>query len=331
MRRLERNQDTSSTASRSISTPESLEEDEELVATIPSKRDRKLMRKAFKAIERDKVITAADVVHVKQVLYPQADAFDEAHDIAMNLAFHGATCNDKSVRFGLIERDTQISDSKEYDVELQRILAEFGVATNTDAATNSLMSDLVAAILHDLECHRNEMKSFARNRAGFWRWATSKALSLQIEHGGAWDAKPGAAPSVEKLKDRGDKNIGKLANLQITDTTTNLTRSHSSQSSPVIDPIALSVKENELKRSVSTSGAQAPTESMLTNPWTTQLRTKTGKSFPLGEGRIVRLSANNGLHHLRVKPDPKSWHDFVTSSHISSSSGEEYMHYDSDY
>jgi hypothetical protein len=312
-----------------INAPDSLEEDEELVTTIPLKRDRKLMRKAIKAIERDKVITAADVEHVKQVLYPQADATDEDQDIAINLAFHGATCNDKSVRFGLIERDTQTGDSEEDDVELQRILAEFGIATKVDAAATSLMSDLVAAILHDLECHRNEMRNFARNRAGFWRWATSKALSLQIEHGGAWDAKPGVATFVDESKDREDENIRKLPDLQIADTTTFLTRSHSSQSPPATNQTLLSVKKTGLKRSASTSRAQAPTNARLANPWMTQLRTKNGEKVPLREGRTVKLSSNNGLHHLRVKTDPRSWHDFATYSHASTSD-EEYMHYDSD-
>jgi hypothetical protein len=173
------------------------------------------------------------------------------------------------------------------------------------------------------------MRNFARNRAGFWRWATSKALSLQIEHGGAWDAKPGVATFVDESKDREDENIRKLPDLQIADTTTFLTRSHSSQSPPATNQTLLSVKKTGLKRSASTSRAQAPTNARLANPWMTQLRTKNGEKVPLREGRTVKLSSNNGLHHLRVKTDPRSWHDFATYSHASTS-GEEYMHYDSD-
>jgi hypothetical protein len=304
---------------------------------MPSKKDRKMMRKAIKAIDREKVITAADIARVAEVLHQEPDNQDqqlEDLELKLNLSFHASTCNTKSARMGFFEKDNEADDADTDKCELKRILSEFGVAAEVEGALGSLVAELVEAVLHDLDCHRGEMKTFARNRVGFWRWATSKALSHQIEHGKAWDDKAGA-PLVEQHTNAPatgfqDSDVCKRAQQPVIETSGRPARPSLLPTSPDIRHNAKSANENERKRPSTAAVAQAPSSTKTSpfNAWITPLTIRRGKKAPL-TGRTVKLSANNGLHHLRVKTRPRTLYDYTTYRHDYGSE-EEYIYYDSD-
>jgi hypothetical protein len=333
IRRLERDQEISTAPSRNTTTPPNAQEQAKATVMF-SKKDRKMMRKAIKAIDREKVITAADIARVAEVLHSEADELDEQLqdlELKLNLSFHASTCNTKSARFGFPEKDSETGDADLDKCEMKRILGEFGVAANAEGALGCLVADLVEAILHDLDCHRGEMKTFARNRAGFWRWATSKALSHQIEHGKAWDDKAGI-PLVEQTKNlpqegARESSVCEPAEQPVDET---VLKPSSFKSSVRIHSMATSVNENEIKRRLATTAAQVPSNTRLTpfNAWTTPLPIRRGEKAP-PTGRTVKLSANNGLHHLKVKTHPRTLYDYSTYRN-DYSSGEEYVYCDSD-
>jgi hypothetical protein len=218
--------------------------------------------------------------------------------------------------------------------EVKRILAELGVAADGDGALGCLISELTEAILHDLHCHHGEAKTFARNRAGFWRWATSKALSHQIEHGKAWDDKS-YTPLVEQPTtavpvDVRDPVVSTPSRQQTVETIVRPAEPNTLQPSPGTFHRSSAADENKLKRTFISTAAQAPSSTRAApfNAWITPLPVRRGKKPP-PTGRTVKLSANNGLHHFKVKPRPRKLYDYTTYRHDSGSE-EEYIYYDSD-
>ncbi|KAF2217302.1 hypothetical protein CERZMDRAFT_81233 [Cercospora zeae-maydis SCOH1-5] len=164
-----------------------------------TKREKKAAKKVAKAMERDKVVTTADIERVAQVLHPEpekeaAKADDESEDvpededIKWNLSFNYTTCNTKSLRHDYIARDRNDQFEVPED-DIRSILEKFEVNVNVGGKEGDLVAELTKAIKSDLQCFHEELETTARSKAGFWRWANKKHYRALMDRGKEWDDK----------------------------------------------------------------------------------------------------------------------------------------------
>ncbi|CAK3927035.1 Hypothetical predicted protein [Lecanosticta acicola] len=303
-----------------------------------TKKVRKAAKKAVRAMERDKVVTTADIQFIAQILHPKGDKeevevdmeeLEEDLEIKMNLKFNNSTCNTKSVRHDYITKDRE---SKEVDsTEIERILASLEVDPKAAGKEGELVVELVQAIKNDLVHYHDELKIIARNKAGFWRWANKRVYRDRVENGKEWDAKHDRDPeqnqgqeerrnselSVEmETEDETSTRNGSI-DLSIPESagtaiTVPSTKAASSRKAPPVPKL-----DTPLKETSSTLFAKTPSTNK-TPVLETDTPTKGASSEDPGWTRVgekvmkppvgkLTLASNGGLHHLESKPKANFW------------------------
>lgn len=174
-----------------------------------TKKERKAAKKAAKAMDRDKVVTSADIKLVAEILHPNGEKAEELEgaemeeleedlDIKANLKFNNSTCNSKSVRHDYIAKDREQKEVEKAEVE--RVLLALDVNPKAIGKEGELVTELSQAIKNDLVHHQDELKIVARNKAGFWRWANKRNYRDLVENGKDWDAKHEREPGQNQLQ-----------------------------------------------------------------------------------------------------------------------------------
>lgn len=194
-----------------------------------TKKERKAAKKAAKAMDRDKVVTSADIKLVAEILHPngekaeelegaEVDDFEEDLDIKANLKFNNSTCNSKSVRHDYIAKDREQKEVEKAEVE--RVLLSLDVNPKAIGKEGELVAELSQAIKNDLVHHHDELKIVARNKAGFWRWANKRNYRDLVENGKDWDAKhdrePGQnQPQAPEAEERRESDVTDATNATV--------------------------------------------------------------------------------------------------------------------
>lgn len=162
-----------------------------------TKKERKKLKKAAKAMERDKVITSADILFVANTLHPEGEReYDkkgvngvdlaQEKDILLNLQFNNSVCNTKTARHDFIKKDHAV-DLEESRAEVERLLEVFEMNTKATGKEGKLIAELATAIQSDLVHYHNELHTTAKLRDAFWRWANVRAYGELVENGKDWD------------------------------------------------------------------------------------------------------------------------------------------------
>lgn len=170
------------------------DDEEEDQAQSVSKKERKTAKKLARAATRErKAIDAAEIARIGAFLHPRAQEDDvnrpdQDLEIKENLKFHAPTCNGKVARVTFME-DGNVPHAPPSTEDVDQILADLNISRAATGAQKMLVKELAAAIERDLVHHHDELRIFARNKAGFWRWANAKAYHNLLEHGQSWDAR----------------------------------------------------------------------------------------------------------------------------------------------
>ncbi|CZT15494.1 uncharacterized protein RCC_01347 [Ramularia collo-cygni] len=173
-----------------------------------TKKERKKLKKAAKAMGRDKVVTSADILFVANTLHPEGEQKDEDkdlefaeltedEDIKMNLKFNNSTCNTKTARYDFIKKDRGL-DLEGSKIHVGTMLATFEVNTKANGQEGKLVAELTAAIRNDLVHYHDELRTTAKLRSAFWRWANARAYRELVGNGKDWDDH---APSSQERTD----------------------------------------------------------------------------------------------------------------------------------
>lgn len=281
-----------------------------------SKKERKAAKKAFRASERDRVVTRQDIEFVAKILHPRSEKelvedvevgdMGEDEEIKMNLKFNGSTYNSKAARHDYIIKDRERSDID--DGAVKNLLIAMNVDARSKGKAAELVHELAEAIKNDLVHFHDELKIVARNKAGFWRWAHKRAYRDLVENGKDWDAKH-AKEAEDRLTFPDERRPSEQSIDTEGDDETLPSRQGSIDSSaPPSVGTALTVpstqgsaKKNILNISTTTSANKRAEDD--DDGWM-QVGKKALKTTPVGK---LTLSSNGGLHHLAMKTKPGAW------------------------
>ncbi|PPJ60702.1 hypothetical protein CBER1_03438 [Cercospora berteroae] len=307
-----------------------------------TKKEKKAAKKVAKALERDKVVTTADIERVAELIHPEpekeavetvdkAEGTPEDEDIKWNLSFNYSTFNTKSLRHGYIARDR----TDQYEIpedQVRSILEKMEVNTNVGGKEGELAVELTKAIKSDLQCFHEERETTARSKAGFWRWANKKHYRALMDRGKEWDDKhkpierkdsdaaledrrgssddPDTNAANEEDDDSGESsrrssvNVPSLTNSAGTVDETVLTAPSTLQDPDASKALAALGLETPKKLETSKKGSvKIPLKNDPAEDEWTQVGKKPLKLAKQTKGRIS-LSGNGGLKHL-APTEPK--------------------------
>lgn len=290
-----------------------------LEAAKVSKKERKAAKKAAKAMERDKVVTTADIELVAKTLHPEPEKDDETDaegaespeqaDIKHNLRFHNSTCNSKSARHDYIIKEREVGVAVD-EQEIERLLSVFEVDCKAIGKEGELVRELVEAIKSDLGHFNDELAIVARNRAGFWRWANKKAYKELVENGKEWSDKHKRehGPSDDS-EERRESTLAVDTEVE-DDAATSRSGSLDSGSAGTALTVPSS-KPSSTGKPASLTLAIPPSKPFSDSEgWTA-----VGKKVLQPARGTLKLSGNGGLRHLAQKPKDRfgalSWADTV--------------------
>lgn len=209
IRKLEETQ--SSPAFQSPKTPMLSRHNSNAASGSISKKDRKAAKKAAKAADRPKFVTAKEVKRVGDVLHPQeedAEEFEKAlledENINENLYYHSGTANTVEMRHSFIRQERSGKpDLIVEKAEVDRIMAELKVVDAgevKDKQTRALITSIAKAVEEDLIHVHNEERLIMRRKGGFWRWASRKAYDRLCANNRIWDWKNGESTVPDKAE-----------------------------------------------------------------------------------------------------------------------------------
>jgi hypothetical protein len=278
-----------------------------------TKKERKQLKKAVKAMGRDKVVTSADILFVANTLHPESDQegdeddvedaeLAEDADIRMNLKFNNSTCNTKTARHDFIKKESYV-DVEKTKVEVERILAVFEMNKKAAGEEGRLIAELVAAIQVDLIHHHDELRTTKIVRNGFWRWATKKAYREFLENGKDWNLHlPGRAIAELPAENDAENETNAVEAEEDEEPERNGSVDSSlganSASTSVTVP---SIKPSSAKKPKTLTIAVPPKEQEVVghDPGWKQVGKKVLKTPVTAKLKMVK---NNGLHHLAQTP-----------------------------
>lgn len=283
-------------------------------ASRTTKKERKQLKKAAKAMERDKVVTSADILFVANALHPEGEQGDEdggpegaesAEDmeIRMNLNFNASVCNTKSARHDFIKKDRQV-DIEDNKAEIERVLGAFEMNSKAAGREGKLVAELAAAIQNDLVHYQDELRTTAKLRMGFWRWANVRAYRELVENGKDWDdhsAIRQRGDSIEELHAASEVNVvaEESSDGEVSERSGSINSSvdAASASTSITVPPA---KPTPCKTPKTLSIVIPPKEKQVTGDsgWQ-QVGKKPLKTPTTGKLTMVK---NGGLHHLAQSP-----------------------------
>lgn len=279
-----------------------------------TKKERKKLKKAVKASERDKVVTSADILFVADTLHPKFEQEnDEATaegaelaedlDIRMNLKFQNSTCNTKTARSDFIKKE-RVMDLEESKAEVDRLLATFEMNPKASGREGKLVGELAAAIQNDLVHYHDELRTTAKLRSAFWRWANVRAYRELVENGKDWDDH---SPNRERNDSIPGLQTPDEANATESDEEEKMKRNDSidssmddaSASTSVTIPSVAPTPIKKMKPKTLTFVTPAKTKEVIGDPGWKQVGKKVLRPPPTGKLKMVK---NSGLHHLAQTP-----------------------------
>lgn len=279
-----------------------------------TKKERKKLKKAAKAMERDKVVTSADILAVAKLLHPvceqKKDGKDdddaelaEDMDIKMNLKFSNSTCNTKMARFDFIKKDLAM-DMEESKADVERLLIAFEMNLKATGKEGKLVAELAAAIQNDLVHYHDELRTTTKLRSAFWRWANNKAYRELMGNGKDWDdhsPNKERSDSIEELQARGEENPvesdedEKLRRNDSIDSGMDAATVSTALTIPPIEPSSTKKSKPKTLKIV----LPPKTKQAVDDPGWKQVGKKVLKTPTSGKLKMVK---NNGLHHLAQTP-----------------------------
>ena len=295
-----------------------------------TKKDRKDAKKAAKAAARPRIITSKDVKRIGDILNPpvedEEEDFEKAlmkdEDIKMNVYYHRGTANTHEMRHRFIKQFR--AGQFELDIrkaEMDRIMSELKVPDLADAKTKverSLISQIQNAVEEDLVHVHGEERQTMQRKAGFWRWANTKAYNRLVENGRIWDWKvdqvvPAKTVAEDLAMVVAEDQTVDGAEVEATpyDEPTVLRvvtgNSVSSRSSSIVERLPESSRGgpaffSSVSRNTSASSASRTTSTSIEDDgWAT-----VGKVKPVPPRIQLKLVSNGGLSHLTTKASPWS-------------------------
>ena len=166
-----------------------------------SKKERKVAKKAARLSEMPKVVSTSDVEFVARTLHPHEFEKDEAGeerkllddpDIKLNLYFHKGTSNTRETRRRLI---VDVRGGKHEmtvdDAELEAVMQAFGDVGGSfkSAEQDKIAAAIRRAVKNDLIEVAKAAEATMERKAGFWRWASTKAYKRLVQNGRIWGQK----------------------------------------------------------------------------------------------------------------------------------------------
>jgi hypothetical protein len=307
-----------------------------------SKKDRKEAKKLAKAAERMPVVTGKDIERIGKILHPE-EPLDEHFErnllmdksIEDNVYYHPQTSNSREERHRFISKERfDKSELKLSDAEMHSIMTELKVpdlAQVMSKKDRAIVSKLRDKIAEDFAHDHREVAEIMMRKAGFWRWANRRTYNRLAVQGNIWDYKNGEAlaPMAEHEAD--------VVEDEVPETTMGVTAdgeedtveqehengdddanddlqsvmSQTSEGSRMRPAYSSSVSRDTSISSVSRTTFSVTDES-ADDEWATVGRSRRQVKAEK-PAFTLKLSANNGLHHLKplnMPQIPKNWDAF---------------------
>lgn len=271
-----------------------------------------------------KVLTSTDIEIVAKVLHPN-DYIDEVElerrllddpDINDNRFFHKGTSNRREIRNVFVKKEKRGNgkevlhlEAEELDGILQ-LLNVSPITGTTPAGERTIIAELRKKIEEYYVHDQNEKELMMMRKAGFWRWASSKAHKRLVENGKIWgvkdDRQSGKVADVATASDDSSSQaVGGAERDAETDTTTEADTDITTPSSEEGDDegSAMSKRERMLPTLVPKSKDSLANiaGSNSCDGWTT-IGNPNNVKKPVGN---LKLVPNGGLLKLAQSPTAK--------------------------
>ncbi|KAI6914867.1 hypothetical protein D0869_11385 [Hortaea werneckii] len=157
-----------------------------------SKKERKAAKKAAKVAGMAKVVTAAEITFVAEILHPTCctnddaedeNSFVEDFDIKFNLYYHKGTTNTREARSRHMDnKQRKKSEPNIEESEIDAFMAALRIPTTgfDGKDQQNLTREIRDAVRDDLTRVAKEDEQTAVRKAGFWRWASKKTYDRHV-------------------------------------------------------------------------------------------------------------------------------------------------------
>ncbi|KAK3716171.1 hypothetical protein LTR37_006616 [Vermiconidia calcicola] len=289
-----------------------------------TKKERKAAKNAKKVSEMTKVLTCTDIEFVAKVLHPN-DSIDEVElerrllhdpDINDNRFFHKGTSNRREIRNVFVKKEKRGNgkevlrlEAEELDGILQ-LLNVSPITSTTSAGERTIIAELRKKIEEYYVHDQNEKELMMMRKAGFWRWASSKAHKRLVENGKIWGVKDDRklADVATGSDSSSSQAVGGAERDAETDTTTEADTDVTTPSSEEGDAEGSSISKREHGLPTLMLATPKPKESLAnmagtnhSDGWTTIGNPNKVKK-PVGN---LKLVSNGGLLKLAQSPTAK--------------------------